>query len=131
MLSQGFIYRYKYIYIYILIYIYIHTHVHIHISIHVHTSILCLQGADAPHRFTIQRSVNTDRLPQVVNFVCAYVYVWCVCMFAFAHARFCEFLRTSMTATFDLKSGLHSYRVAETHRIPYLYRSFSTKVTYI
>jgi len=23
------------------------------------------------------------------------------------------------------------YRVAKTHRIPYLYRSFSTKVTYI
>ena len=31
----------------------------------------------------------------------------------------------------ELVTEKHSYRVAKTHRIPYLYRSFSAKVTYI
>ena len=30
-----------------------------------------------------------------------------------------------------LRNGLYLYRVSKTHRIPYLYRSFSAKVTYI
>ena len=40
----------------------------------------------------------------------------CVCFMKSEDMTLCDFL---------------SYRVAKTHRIPYLYRSFSTKVTYI
>ena len=36
-----------------------------------------------------------------------------------------------LAKTTHIFAGVHSYRVAKTHRIPYLYRSFSAKEPYI
>jgi len=38
---------------------------------------------------------------------------------------------TWLIHVYDMNSFKQTYRVAKTHRIPYLYRSFSAKVTYI
>ena len=58
-------------------------------------------------------------------YICIYVYI---CIHTYTHTYFCYI---SPTHVLRIVSSVRSYRVAKTHRIPYLYRSFFAKVTYI
>jgi len=54
----------------------------------------------------------------------------CVCINAYADVYMNE-TRSHRMHTQRYAHTLNAYRVAKTHRIPYLYRSFSAKETYI
>ena len=69
---------------------------------------------------TLNTTASASRM-----YVCSTVVFVCVCVYVFACMCMC------MCEWMDAFKCIEGYRLAKTHRIPYLYRSFSAKVTYI
>jgi len=105
--SHTNIYVHTCIYIYTSVYIYIHAIPKIYIYIHVYTSIISFPRSDA----TVERIIYQEAHIYIYMHVFPHRYIW---------GQIYIYIYRSMYAPCD-------NRVAWSHRMPYLHRSFSQK----
>ena len=101
--------RYIYIYIYTYIYIYMYMYIYRYICVYIYIYIYIYM--------------------YICIYICIYIYITYaytyVYTYTYTYAQICHVNRANRTFSKATTA------VAKTHRIPYLYRSFSAKVTYI
>jgi len=139
------VYMYVYVYIYIL-------HIHTHTRVRVHVYRYMSQPSNAPRVLHVEGSVVYIHicLHKVSHtYICIYIYIYiykCVHIYTHIFIYVCNihiYVYTYFYLSF-IYTYYHgcvrvhiytcasaSYRVAKTHRIPYLYSSFSAKEPYI
>ena len=117
------------------VYVYICMHMHVPIPTHIYTEfteILWMdfepfaQGIHTHTHAHIRICMNICTYILLHMNICMHMYIHNICIQMYILIEFTEILQ--MTGEpFDKGT----YRVAKTHRIPYLYRSFSAKEPYI